>query len=79
MACTGLAISTLVKYKGKQICKIKLVPFTSKHFLDPYRFIRIRESGFPDFLKIREGAPIRVGHTKKIIKKELNFIYDFGK
>ena len=30
----------------------------------------------PTFTK---GAPRRRGHRKKIIKKELNFIYDFGK
>ena len=28
---------------------------------------------------ISKAAPIRVGHTKKFINKELNFIYDFGK
>ena len=28
---------------------------------------------------ISKAAPIRVGHTKNFINKELNFIYDFGK
>ena len=28
---------------------------------------------------ISMAAPIRVGRTKNFIKKEINFIYDFGK
>ena len=66
---------------GSEKNSIYIKPYISYNWCFINFFLRPLLLGAPlvNLSKSIKATPIRVGHTKKFIIKELNFIYDFGK
>ena len=66
---------------GSEKNSIYIKPYISYNWCFINFFLRPLLLGAPfvNVGTISKAAPIRVGRTKNFIKKEINFIYDFGK